>query len=123
MRSVLAVGAVAVVAFATAGCTVHARGRVAEEPVGTTYVTSAPVDNYAAYPHTTYEGREVYYVHDRWGYPENGRWREYHSEPPPLVRYRTTVRQAPPAHPREREYVQPAPHAPPASAPPAVQVR
>lgn len=135
MRSGIVVGAVIAVGLMgglTAGCTVRGRaGVVAEEPVSTTYVTSAPVEDYSVYPHTVYEGREVYYVHDRWGYPHNGQFVYYRSEPPPLIRYRTQVRQAPPArhydhdgrYEEHREYVQPAPNSPPASAPPAVRTR
>jgi hypothetical protein len=118
-------GLVAVVAFG-AGCTVHARGTVAEEPVGTTYVTSAPVEDYSGYPSTTYEGHTVFYVHGQWGYPNEGRWVAYRNEPPNLVRYRTRVKEAPPAHPREeyrdREY-RGGEYRAPGEAPPAVPVR
>jgi len=115
-----------------AGCTVRGRGAVvAEEPVGTTYVTSAPVEDYSAYPQTVYEGHTVYYVNNRWGYPHNGQFVYYRNEPPPLVRYRTQVRQAPPArhdydrrYEEHRGYVQPSPYGgPPASAPPAERTR
>lgn len=104
MRSLFALGALGLVALSTA-CTVHGyAGAAPVEPVGTTYVTSGPIDNYDAYPHTVYEGRTVYYVNNEWGYPEEGRWVHYRHEPPELVRYRQNVREAPPAHPVEPRY-------------------
>ena len=43
---------------------------------------------------TIYEGRDVYYHHDRWYYRENGQWHYYRVEPEPLARHRTNVQQA-----------------------------
>ncbi len=116
--------ALALGAVLLAGCSVHGRtgARVyAEPPVGTVTITSAPL-YYDAYPHTYYDGRVVYYVDGRWGYPAgSGRWTYYQQEPPPLVRYRTTIQSAPPAAPR---YTSPPPRsAPPQSAPPATRTR
>ena len=53
-------------------------------------VTSAPVASttYEQYPHTSYEGRLVYCVSGRWGYPHDQGWSYHRSEPAPLVRYR-----------------------------------
>ena len=91
------VGVIAVVAASVAtGCTVHGSTRPIE-PVGYVEVTSAPVVDYRRYPSTTYDGRVVYYVDGRWGYPRGNQWVTYRSEPPPLARYRTTVQSAPPA--------------------------
>jgi hypothetical protein len=101
----------------TSGCTVRGRGAVRAEPVSTVEVTSAPVPDYAIYPHTEYEGRTVYYVDNRWGYPDNGHWVYYRYEPAPLVRYRTTVDSAPRAPHRYPS------SPPPQSAPPATRVR
>jgi hypothetical protein len=104
---------IALVASAAAACTVRGEATYAE-PVGAVEVTSAPVANYEAHPHTVYQGRTVYYVDNRWGYPRNGGWAYYRTEPPELVRYRHRVETAPPAPRYEpREPV----------APPAVQVR
>jgi hypothetical protein len=119
-----AVGSVLAVT-ALGACEVHGRTRAyVEEPVSTVEVTSAPVVEYDTYPHTVYEGRTVYWVHDRWGYPRDGRWVYYRSEPAPLARYRTTVQAAPPAR---RSYARPAPItpqvAPPVTAPPAYRTR
>lgn len=129
-KALSTVGFVATVALAASGCTVH--GYTGTEPVSTYEVTSAPVgpSSYEQYPHTMYEGRQVYYVNGRWGYPQPRGWSYYRSEPAPLVRYRQNVRSAPPAYPQQGPRYEPGPgpqrfenNAPPASAPPAVQVR
>jgi hypothetical protein len=62
----------------------------------------APAD-ITVYPHTVYEGRDVYLVNDRYYYrgPEN-RWVYYRNAPAPLVERRSTFV-------RERPYVQQAP--------------
>ena len=92
------------------------------------------------YPHTTYEGNEVYLYNDRWYYRDHGRsnrWVYYQNPPPALERQRPYVQQAPPA--RRYEPARPAPvHAAPPpgvvappppgavapqSAPPAVRVQ
>jgi hypothetical protein len=105
---------VAVGLLASTGCAVRGEAEYAE-PVGQVEITSAPVVNYEAYPHTVYRGQTVYYVNGRWGYPHaNGHWAYLRNEPQELVRYRRHVDVAPPA-PRY-EYRQEAP-------PPAVQVR
>lgn len=103
-----------VCAYTLVACTVQGRTRAYVEPVSTVEVTSAPVVTYDAYPHTVYEGRTVYYIDNRWGYPRGERWVYYQSEPPPLARHRTRVQAAPPA-PRR--------YAPATSAPPAVRAR
>jgi hypothetical protein len=89
-------GLVSVVALG--GCYVHGRG----EPA---YVeTTGGVVEYDAYPHTYYEGRTVYYVGDRWGWREGGRWRYYDREPVELRRHRETyVRRAPVRHEERHE--------------------
>jgi len=106
----------AIAAAALSGCTYRTYG----EPLATGYVelSSAPV-NVAAYPHTYYQGRDVYLVNDRWMYQDRGRWVYYREEPPQLYKQRPYVQQAPPA------YRPSPPRGPqgPASAPPAVRVR
>src|SRR5262249_48892904 len=79
------------VLLALGGCTIPAG-----PPVGYTSVTYG--DPYYDYPRTVYDGRTVYYVDHRWVYRDADRWYYYRSEPPALHRYRSTVRQAPPAH-------------------------
>lgn len=118
----LPLAALSTALFALAGCTVTTH---AHEPVGTYEVTSAPVGPaaYEQYPHTTYEGRQVYWVNGQWGYPHESGWRYYRNEPAPLVRYRQRVETAPPARPGPYYGPQRIESAPPASAPPAVQVR
>jgi hypothetical protein len=123
MRILRISSGIALVASAAAACAVRGEATYAE-PVGTVEVTSAPVVNYEAYPHTVYQGRTVYYVNNRWGYPHPGGWSYYRTEPQELVRYRHYVETAPPApryqrpryEQREREPEREAP-------PPAVQVR
>lgn len=92
-------GAAALIALGGCRATTYAA-----EPVGYVEVTSAPFD-VSAYPHSYYDGRDVYYVNDRWMYREGGRWAYYQREPPTLYRQRTYVQQAPPAYPRS--YPQP----------------
>jgi hypothetical protein len=119
--------AVAVAAIAFGGCRATTYGEA--EPVGYVELTAAPVD-VEAYPHTYYDGRQVYYVNDRWMYRDRGRWAYYRHEPPALYRHRTYVQQAPPAYPQGRypraypqQYPQTYPGGrPPTSAPPAVRV-
>ena len=89
-------GLVSVVALG--GCYVHTRS----EPA---YVetTAAPVE-YDAYPQTYYEGHTVYYIGNRWGWREGGRWRYYDNEPVVLRHHRETyVRRAPVRHDDRRE--------------------
>jgi len=73
-------------------------GCYAEADAEPAYVETdiSPVE-YESAPTYVYEGRPVYYVHDHWYAHDGGRWRYYRSEPAPLMRYRTQVRQAPPA--------------------------
>ncbi|MBX3224511.1 MAG: hypothetical protein KF795_28615 [Labilithrix sp.] len=105
---------------AASGCAVGASAT----PVGYAELTYATT--YTYYPHTTYEGRDVYYVGGRWMYRDGSAWSYYVNEPTPLYRYRTTVRQAPPA-PRyypDSGYVYPAQPVPaPPSSPPPARVR
>jgi hypothetical protein len=114
VQSVWSIVAAGVFASLTSlGCAVRGEAEYAE-PVGQVEITSAPVVDFEAYPHTVYQGRTVYYVNGRWGYPHGVRgWATMRNEPPELVRYRQHVDVAPPA-PRY-EYRQEAP-------PPAVQV-
>ena len=94
-RSCVGVVAVAVAGFALGGC---AATYGVAEPVGYVELTSAPV--YADwYPNTYYNGRQVYYVDNRWMYRDGGRWMYYQHEPPGLYRQRMYVQQAPPAYP------------------------
>jgi hypothetical protein len=100
-----------VLAFVASACTAYA------QPVGTVVVTSGvPVYGYEAYPHTVYEGRTVYWVDNRWGYPRHGGWVYYQNEPPELVRYRSRVHTAPPA-PRGGYGYPPAPYYGPPAVP------
>ena len=90
------------------GCTASVR-----PPVSYVEVSSAPVD-VRSYPHTTYDGRDVYYVNDRWMYNDRGRWAYYREEPATLYRYRRSPQYAPPAYSTPRQ-------APVQVAPPAYQ--
>lgn len=78
--------------FELLGC--YAHGTV--EPVGAVTVTSAPPDNIATYPSTSYEGRPVYLYRDRWYYREGDRWNYYRDEPRELREHRQRVIVAPP---------------------------
>ncbi len=98
--------------MAIGGCTVRAQG----EPVGYAEVNSAPVDIETRH-RATYEGRPVYFYRDHWYYRDGSRWNYYRQEPPALYRQRPYVQEAPPARRHYRV------ESPPASAPPAVQVR
>jgi hypothetical protein len=128
-RSLWSKGIVAALATVALGaCTLHGRARAFVEPVGTVEVRSAPVVDYRRYPQTVYEGRIVYWIDNRWGYPSGDRWVYFVTEPPPLARYRATIQTAPPApRPPAPTHVRPAPaperQAPPTSAPPATRVR
>jgi hypothetical protein len=67
-------------------------------------VDSAPIEiDIATYPHTYYEGRNVYFYQDRWYYQDSGRWSYYRDEPPMLYRQRGYVQQAPSAHQEQDE--------------------
>lgn len=110
--SIGALGAVAALVVALGGCAVHA-----SPPVGYVEVTSGPVD-VGGYPSTYYDGRNVYFVNDRWVYYDGGRWLYYVNEPPSLYRYRHYyVRPAPPAYSYPR--YAPRRQAPPRAAPPS----
>jgi hypothetical protein len=118
-------GGIVVVAVSIAiGCTVQGRGRPVE-PVGYVEITSAPVGDIRRSPQTTYDGRVVYYVDGRWGYPRGNQWVYYRSEPPPLARHRTAVQSAPPASSTyaPAPATRPGGRRPPASAPPATRTR
>ena len=115
MSSLMKMSMLCLATLAVGACTLQGQTRAeVEPPVGTVEITSAPVVQYESQPHTVYEGKTVYWVNGRWGYPHsNGRWAYYRSEPAPLARYRTTVQSAPPAH---REYGPGSPeYAPPAA--------
>lgn len=91
-------------AAASAGCAVRARAT----PVGVAELHYA--STYRYYPHTYYDGRDVYYVSGRWMYLDGNVWTFYPTEPAPLHRYRTAIQEAPPApryYPGSSGYVQP----------------
>jgi hypothetical protein len=73
-------------------------------------VSAAPVD-VAVAPHYVYEGRTVYYSHDRWYARDRGRWVYYRHEPQPLYRQRAHVQEAPQAR-DERRVARPRDEAP-----------
>lgn len=78
-----------------AACAVHA----STVPVGSAELYYG--DPYVSgYPYAQYDGRTVYWYGDRWVYRDGNSWYAYRQEPAPLYRYRTTVRQAPPAYPQ-----------------------
>ena len=95
-NSVLATtGLCAVLFVAATGCYASVEPAYAEAD----YV---PAD-IATYPHTYYEGRDVYFVNDHYYYQRpDHHWVYYTSAPPPLVERRTT-------YVRTRPYVQQAP--------------
>jgi hypothetical protein len=62
-----------------------------------------------ARPHTTYDGRVVYLVDDRWYFHDGGSWFYYTAEPEPLYRQRLVIRERPVI--RERQVIQQAPPA------------
>lgn len=74
------------------GCVV----RETAEPVE--YAEVDPGVDVTVYPHEDYEGRTVYWVHDRWYYRDGGRWRYYRVEPRELHRRRVIV-----VHERDRD--------------------
>ena len=99
-------------ALALGGC--YADARVEPAYVETTYVPA----HVHVYPSYWYEGRTVYLIDGRWYFHHpSGRWVYYREEPPTLYRYRTTIRQAPPAPARRAADPYRAP--PPREAPPA----
>jgi hypothetical protein len=118
--------ALVVTATACAGCVGTARGYARAYPVGYAEVYSGPIPvGIYGTLYTYYDGRPVYWYDGRWMYRTGDRWHYYVTEPPALYRYRTTVRQAPPA-PRYEPgygprptYQQPAP----SPAPPGRRVR
>jgi hypothetical protein len=72
----------------------------AEAGPGAAYVETAPPVEIDTAPTYSYDGRTVYYVHDRWYTRDHGNWVYYRREPDTLYRYRTRVREAP----RARDY-------------------
>jgi len=126
LRSVCTAAIIAASA-AFSGCAMRAT------PVG--YAELHYGSAYRFYPHTIYGGRDVYFIDGRWMFRDGGVWRYYVTEPAPLYRFRTTIRQAPPApryFPESRggyfpaqPVPAPAPQAapPPSSAPPPTRVR
>lgn len=117
MASLVSLAAALVVtATACAGCVGTARGY----PVGYAEVYSRPVPvGIYGSMYTYYDGRPVYWYDGRWMYRAGDRWHYYVSEPPALYRYRTTVRQAPPAPRYEPGYGPPPAHPRPVPAQPA----
>jgi hypothetical protein len=61
----------------------------------TVYASTVPA-NIEVYPRVWYSDRYVYLVGDRWYAPAGRRWVMLRNEPPPLFRYRTAFRAAPP---------------------------
>lgn len=114
LASVLAVAMLAI-----GGCHVYAE----PAPVTVTSAAYVPTD-IEAYPSTVYEGRTVYLYNDNWYYRDRGHWVYYQQPPEPLVRQRTYIQQAPPAHRYPAQpYGNPHYQRPPASAPPATRVQ
>lgn len=72
-------------ALGATGCVVR------EQPVE--YAEADPGVDVTVYPHDYYEGRTVYWVHDRWYYRDGNHWRYYRSEPGELYRRRHVVRE------------------------------
>jgi hypothetical protein len=86
-------------ALGTMGCTVEThRQPVVYADDGVAYEEVGPTIDINTYPHEVYEGRNVYYVNNRWYYHDGGRWAYYRREPAPLNRHRVYVREAPRAH-------------------------
>lgn len=111
--------ALALTMAACAGCAAQGRAY----PVGYTELYSGPVTGIYSAPHTYYQGHLVYWYGGRWMYRDADTWNYYPTEPSELHRFRTTVRQAPPA-PRYvpyRDYQPaqplPSPNPPPSPAP------
>jgi len=118
----LCMAAIIAASVVSSGCAVHGR----TTPVG--YAELRFGSTYRYYPHTFYDGRDVYFIDGRWMFRDGGGWRYYTTEPAPLYRYRTTIRQAPPAprYPGGYYPAQPAPAPqapPPSTAPPPTRVR
>lgn len=94
-------GWAAVVALAAAvacgGCVARASTAA---PVG--YAELRYGATYGYYPHAVYQGHDVFYIQGRWRFRTRDGWASYPVEPEPLYRYRTTIRQAPPAHPYQQ---------------------
>lgn len=111
-------GWVPVVALAAAvacgGCAAGASARV---PVGSAELRFGGVTG--NYPHAFYQGRDVFFIEGHWRFRTRNGWAYYPVEPEPLYRYRTTIRQAPPA----RRFAPALPAQAPAPAPPGWRVR
>ena len=116
--SCLGVVAVAVAAIASSGCQATTYGAYGDGSVGYVELTAAPVD-IEAYPHTYYDGRQVYYVNERWMYRDGGSAGPTTgtSHPSCFYRHRGYIQQAPPAYPYPRGYPQGYPHSYPRSYP------
>lgn len=69
------------------GCVV----RETAEPVE--YAEVDPGVDVTVYPHEYYEGRTVYWVHDRWYYRDGRHWHYYRVEPRELHHRRAYVRE------------------------------
>ncbi len=88
-------------AVGSMGCTVETHPQpVVYADDGVAYEDVGPTIDINTYPHEVYEGRNVYYVNNRWYYRDGARWGYYRHEPAPLYRHRAYVRRAPPAHER-----------------------
>ncbi len=72
-------------ALGATGCVVRERA----EPVE--YAEADPGVDVTVYPHDYYEGRPVYWVHNRWYYRDGGHWRYYREEPRELYQRRVVV--------------------------------
>src|SRR4051812_40335532 len=106
MRSMFPWAAALLLGAATCvGCAVRTRAY----PVGYAEIYSGPVEDIYACPRAKYDGRDVYWCGGRWIYLENGQWYSYVYEPVELYRFRTTVKQAPPAPRGPTRYYVPEP--------------
>ena len=68
---------------AVAGCSFNSG-----EPVAYAEINSATINDTSFYPHTTFEGREVYLVGKTWMFKDGARWAYYREEPDLLRRHR-----------------------------------
>jgi hypothetical protein len=88
---------VAMIALGT-GCTARVDTASAATVDDEVEVDAAPLQ-VESYPQTEYRGHTVYLVNGRWYYPRGHRWYYYRTEPEPLVRHRRYIQAAPPARP------------------------
>lgn len=119
-RTMGIVAACAAATALTSGCVAHVRSEPAYAEA--VYV---PAD-IETYPHTTYDGRVVYLVNDRWYYREGPRWVYYRPEPEPLYAHRRRIyvhHEYTHRRPYGGYYSAPPAYGTPQYAPPATRVR